>query len=274
MFSNTLTFSEIQRLFETALSAALSAGELLLSRVNSELNTKYKGRVNLVTSADQDAEQLIIDIIRDSFPAHQILAEERPAVATASEYRWIIDPLDGTTNYVHGLPFYAVSIALEWRGRIIVGVVNIPALHEVFTAIRGQGAYLNKKSILVSTTTQLNNALLATGFPYEQETHFHLNFELFKAFYQKCQGIRRAGSAAIDLCYVACGRFDGFWEYALNPWDVAAGSLIVTEASGKVTNIDRTPFRVDARQILATNGRIMDEMYSIFEQFSLPGRQI
>ncbi len=274
MLSNTLAVSEIQRFFETALSAALSAGELLLSRVNSELNTKYKGRVNLVTSADQDAEQLIIDIIRNSFPAHQILAEERPPVATASEYRWIIDPLDGTTNYVHGLPFYAVSIALEWRGRIIVGVVNVPALHEVFTAIHGQGAYLNKKSILVSTTTQLNNALLATGFPYEQETHFHLNFELFKAFYQKCQGIRRAGSAAIDLCYVACGRFDGFWEYALNPWDVAAGSLIVTEASGKVTNIDRTPFRVDARQILATNGRIMDEMYGIFEQFSLPGRQI
>jgi len=274
MLSNTLAVSEIQRFFETALSAALSAGELLLSRVNSELNTKYKGRVNLVTSADQDAEQLIIDIIRNSFPAHQILAEERPPVATASEYRWIIDPLDGTTNYVHGLPFYAVSIALEWRGRIIVGVVNVPALHEVFTAIHGQGAYLNKKSILVSTTTQLNNALLATGFPYEQETHFHLNFELFKAFYQKCQGIRRAGSAAIDLCYVACGRFDGFWEYALNPWDVAAGSLIVTEASGKVTNIDQTPFRVDARQILATNGRIMDEMYGIFEQFSLPGRQI
>ncbi len=254
-------------LFTTALVAAQKAGQYILQ--NSESNPEYtlKGRANMVTEIDRTAEKIIVETLLQNFPEHQVLSEEGSGQAGNSEFKWIIDPLDGTTNFVHGFPFYAVSIGLEFQGAIILGIVNIPTHNELFYARKGQGAYLNHCPIKVSSVPRLSDSLLATGFPYELSAKFNLNFDLFKMLYQKTQGIRRPGAAAIDLCYVACGRFDGFWEFELNPWDVAAGALIVQEAGGKLINIDGTPFSIYDRQILATNGIIESEMLDFIKEF-------
>ncbi|MDD5230082.1 MAG: inositol monophosphatase family protein [Candidatus Marinimicrobia bacterium] len=250
----------------TALSAAQLAGRILREKVNTALEVDFKGRVNLVTEADRSAEKIIIDTIYNHFPEHQILAEESPFVDNGSEFKWIIDPLDGTTNFVHGFPFFSISIGLEYRRELILGVVSIPLMNETFRAFKDSGAFLNDKPIQVSKVEKLAGSLLATGFPYENNVNFQRNFELFRRIYPQTQGVRRAGSAAIDLCYTACGRFDGFWELDLNAWDVAAGALIVMEAGGRVINMDGSPFSVYDRQILATNGLVEAELLSIFKK--------
>jgi len=262
-----LTKALEKALFTTALTAAQRAGQYILQHTESSPDYTLKSRANMVTLIDQTSEKIIVDTILKDFPDHQILAEEGLNQAGESEFKWIIDPLDGTTNFVHGFPFYAVSIGLEFEGQIILGVVNFPTFHELFYARAGQGAFLNRRQIRVSQIDKLEQALLATGFPYDLSGKFNLNFDLFKLFYQKTQGIRRPGAAAIDLCYVACGRLDGFWEYELNPWDVAAGSIIVQEAGGKLRNIDGSPFSIYDRQILATNGLIEAEMLQHLDQF-------
>jgi len=254
-----------KRLSVTALSAARLAGKIQKEKINTALLIDFKGRVNLVTEADRLAEQTIIETIHNHFPDHQILAEESPRIESESEFKWIIDPLDGTTNFVHGFPFFSISIGLEYRRELVLGVVHLPLLAETFTAFRNSGAFLNEKPIQVSKVEKLSASLLATGFPYENNINFQRNFELFRQIYPLTQGVRRAGSAAIDLCYTACGRLDGFWELELNAWDVAAGAIIVSEAGGKVINMDGSPFSVYDRQILATNSLIETELLSIFK---------
>jgi myo-inositol-1(or 4)-monophosphatase len=251
-------------LLETAGRAAQQAGDILRAKVNTALQIDLKGRVNLVTEADRQSEETILRIISDKFPRHQILTEERPFIEGRSEFKWIIDPLDGTTNFVHGLPFFAVSIGLEYQHELLLGIVYAPLLGETFSAYKGQGAFLNSKPIHVSSTDKLSSSLLGTGFPYEENENFKRNFDLFRKIYPLTQGVRRVGSAAVDLCYTACGRFDGFWELDLNPWDVAAGALIVKEAGGRLRNMDGTPFSIYERQVLATNGLIETELIKNF----------
>ncbi|RKY58418.1 MAG: inositol monophosphatase [Candidatus Neomarinimicrobiota bacterium] len=256
--------SKLYDLFQTALIAAQSAGKLIKHSSHNILHIDKKGRVNLVTEVDRRSEELIISIIHDSFPEHRILAEETDEIVGNSPYRWIIDPLDGTTNFVHGFPVYAVSIAVEFNGKIIIGVVFDPNRNELFSAIEDTGAFLNNKRLNVSQNKALSDSLTATGFPYETGTAFEINMKIFKSVYEVSQGIRRAGSAALDLCYVAAGRFDGFWEFGLNPWDVAAGALIVKEAGGTVTCFRGNQFQTDkASEIIATNGRIHNELLQI-----------
>jgi len=255
-----------QKLSATALNAALEAGQILKQKVNTALKIDYKGRVNLITEADRMSENSIIESIRRQFPEHQILAEESPLIETSSDYKWIIDPLDGTTNFVHGFAFFSVSIGLEYQKELLLGVVHAPLLDETFTAMKNQGAFLNGQPIRVSRVRKLADSLLATGFPYENNATFRRNFEHFRRIYPLTQGVRRVGSAAIDLCYTACGRFDGFWELDLNAWDVAAGALILQEAGGKTVNMDGSAFSIYARQILATNGLIEAELLPIFKE--------
>lgn len=254
-----------KELSETALSAAQQAGKILRQKVNTALKIDYKGRINLVTEADRLAEKVIITTIANHFPEHQILSEETPFIAGQSDFKWIIDPLDGTTNFVHGFPFFAVSIGLEYQKELLLGIVHVPLTGETFSAFRNQGAFLNGKPIRVSRIEKLSGSLLATGFPYEENVSFKRNFDFFRQIYPLTQGVRRAGSAAIDLCYTACGRFDAFWELDINAWDVAAGALIVREAGGKLINMDGSQFSIYDRQILATNGLIEAELLTIFK---------
>lgn len=262
-----------EELFATALDAAQQAGRYILKHNESTPAYTLKSRANMVTLIDRTSEEMIVKTILRRFPDHQILTEEGLNQTCHSDFKWIIDPLDGTTNFVHGFPFYAVSIGLEYQGQIVLGVVNFPTQKELFYARLGQGAYLNQRPIRVSAIERLEQSLLATGFPYDLSERFNLNFDLFKIFYRQSQGIRRPGAAAIDLCYVACGRLDGFWEFELNPWDVAAGSIIVKEAGGSLRNIDGTPFSIYDRQILATNGRIENEMLATIKDYFASIRQ-
>jgi len=212
--------------------------------------------LDLVTEADHEAEAAVIAIVRRAYPDHSILAEESGLSEQRSEHRWIIDPLDGTTNYSHAYPQFCVSIAYERRGRLEVGVVYDAYKKECFTARRGHGARLNSRAIGVSKVKKLDVALLGTGFPYDRRERRRYYLSFWEAFMMRVQGVRRTGSAALDLAWVACGRIDGFWEFGLRPWDVAAGALIVTEAGGRVGNMDGTRLDIDARNILATNGSI------------------
>lgn len=250
-------------LIETAAEAAKQAGIILQRKVNTALQIDLKGRVNLVTEADRQSEETIINIIAATFPDHQILSEERPFKESQSDFKWIIDPLDGTTNFVHGFPFFSVSIGLEYQNELLLGVVLAPMLNETFTAFKHHGAFLNGQPIQVSKVDKLSSSLLGTGFPYEENASFHRNFELFRKIYPQTQGVRRAGSAAIDLCYTACGRLDGFWELELNAWDVAAGALIVQEAGGQLRNMDGSSFSIYERQLLATNGFVEADLLAI-----------
>jgi myo-inositol-1(or 4)-monophosphatase len=218
----------------------------------------------LVTDADHAAEQCIIDSIHGHFPSHQTLAEERGAGADASSrYRWIIDPLDGTTNFAHGFPVYAVSVGLECDGELLVGVVYDPTRDELFTAATGQGAQLNGHPIAVSNTVELEAALTVTGFAYDIRETRNNNLDHFARFALKAQGVRRTGSAALDLCYVAAGRFDGFWEVKLNAWDMAAGVVIVREAGGRITDLRGKEHSIYRPELVASNGRIHQEMVDL-----------
>jgi len=247
-------------------TVAVKAGALLKEKLSDRHTVQYKGEINLVTEADRLSEALIVERIRGSFPGQDILTEESPETANSSEFRWIIDPLDGTTNYAHGFPVFCVSIALEVAGEIRLGAVYNPMLEELFTAERGAGAFLNGSPIAVSRTADLNGALLATGFPYDIRQDRNNNINYFMAMAFSAQAVRRAGSAALDLAYVAAGRFDGFWELKLMPWDTAAGWLLVIEAGGSVTDLTGGPFGLSSPHMLAGNGLINDAMIRILSQ--------
>ena len=248
---------------KTAIDAAKSAGLLLKRNIGRRHTIEFKGVIDVVTEMDIKAEDMIMKTIKARFPEHGILTEESFEQKSGSEYRWIIDPLDGTTNYSHGFPIFCVSIALEREGEIILGVVFNPMLNELFTAEKGKGAYLNSKRIRVSGISELTKSLLATGFPYDVRTSPDNNISHFANLAVRAQAIRRAGSAALDMCYVACGRFDGFWELKLKPWDTAAAMLIIKEAGGIVTDFNGSAFSLYSGETLASNGLVHDEMIEV-----------
>jgi myo-inositol-1(or 4)-monophosphatase len=246
-----------------AVDAARGAGRLLRDELGGARRISHKRSViDLVTEMDQRSERFIVERLLGAFPDHGVLAEEGGATRGRSEYRWVIDPLDGTTNYAHGLPIFAVSVALEHAGVVELGVAYDPTRDECFVAERGRGAALGGEPIRVSTTPSLDGALLVTGFPYDIRTTEETNLPEYAALSVRAQAVRRLGSAVLDLCYVACGRFDGFWELALGPWDMAAGGLIVQEAGGRVTNVRGGPWRLDGPGILASNGLLHDAILS------------
>jgi myo-inositol-1(or 4)-monophosphatase len=249
-----------------AIEAARAAGRYALKKTGRFGRVSYKGSINLVTDVDKRSEEIIVSRIRKEFPGHSILAEERGLENKNSSYRWIIDPLDGTTNYAHSFPFFCVSVGLEIDGKVVAGVVYEPTRDELFSATSGNGARLNKKRIHVSKTADLSKALLVTGFAYNIREAKYTNVENFRKFLLASQAVRRTGSAAIDLCYVACARFDGFWEVGLNPWDTAAGSLILSEAGGKLTDFKGSPYSIYEKKILASNGGIHKQMLSILKK--------
>lgn len=245
---------------------AVEAGTLLKERLSDQHTVEYKGEINLVTEADRLSEAILIERIGRRFPGHDIMTEESPETANGSAFRWIIDPLDGTTNYAHGYPVFCVSIALEVEGEVRLGAVYNPMLEELFTAQKDGGAFLNGRPLKVSSTTALNRALLATGFPYDLHADHNNNMNYFQTLAMTAQAIRRAGSAALDLAYVAAGRFDGFWELKLMPWDTAAGWLLVTEAGGVVTDLRGGPYGLRSPHILAGNGLINGEMLRVIAE--------
>jgi len=250
-----------------AIDAARAAGHLLHGGLRAAHRIAFKGTsTNLVTEMDERAEELVVGRLAEAFPDDGILAEERGAARGPSGRRWIVDPLDGTTNYAHGVPIYCVSIALEVGGRVELGVAYDPSFDELYVAERGQGATVNDERLVVSATTTLDASLLTTGFPYGiRETH-DTNLPEYAAFAVRCRGVRRMGSAVLDLAWVAAGRFDGFWELRLGAWDVAAGSLFVEEAGGRVTNLVGGALDLNAPAMVATNGRIHEEMLAVLRQ--------
>ena len=248
---------------EFAVELARSAGEVLNHYASRDKQVELKGRGNLVTVADKESEALILDAIRARYPDHSVLAEESGPMASRGDsptHRWIVDPLDGTTNYAHRYPMFSVSIALEVNQRMECGAVYDPVRDEMFSARRGSGARLNGEPISVSEVSSLGDALLLTGFPYNIEERVSWAMGLFRGFLLKAQAIRRGGSAALDLCHLAMGRCDGFWELDLHPWDTAAGVLILEEAGGRVSRFDGGSYHVESREILASNGQFHDAM--------------
>lgn len=248
---------------DTAVSAAKAAVALQRERIWLEHDIAFKGESDLVTEVDKGCEELIVGSILEKFPDHDIIAEENIYAQRNSSHRWVIDPLDGTTNYAHGFPWFAVSIAMEIEGEVRVGVVFHTMMNELFTAVRGEGAFLNGERIRVSTRTPLKSALLATGFPYVKSWDGENNFSNFERFQMAARAVRRAGSAALDLACVAAGRLDGYWECSLKPWDVAAGILLVREAGGRVTDHGGGPYSIRHHRILASNGLVHDEMMAV-----------
>lgn len=253
-----------------AIEAAKEAGKFLKYNVGRVKNIERKQgeERNLVSEIDKGSEERIIGIIRRHYPNHAILAEESGASAASSDYRWVIDPLDGTTNFLHGVPIFCVTIAVEYKGEIVAGVVYDPNLDELFTAEKGSGAYLNGRRLSVSTTSRLIESLLVTGFPYDIAENPQNAIGHFVNFLVEARGIRRLGSAALDLSYVAAGRFDGFWEVNLNPWDMAAGMLFVREAGGRVTDFTGEESTIYKNRVLASNGRIHDAMLAVLRKGS------
>lgn len=250
-----------------AIETAREAGHLLLEKFGRKINISKKGEINLVTEADLASEALIVERIKSYYPKHSILAEESGEAVIAggdSNWKWIIDPLDGTTNYAHGYPCFCVTLALEHNSEIVIGVTYDPTRNELFATEKGQGASLNGRRIRVSDTEKLGDALVVTGFPYnfKERPNFERNL---MGFMLHSRGVRRDGSAAIDMAYVACGRYDGFWEEGLNPWDVAAGYLMIEEAGGRVTYYNDSPFSVYTPPILASNGLIHAQMIEVLK---------
>jgi myo-inositol-1(or 4)-monophosphatase len=243
---------------------AREAGILLMEYFERRVKVEYKGDVDLVTEADRKSEELILHRVRARWPNHDITAEESGRADSGSDYRWYIDPLDGTTNFAHGFPVFCISMALEHKGTRVAAVVYDPTRDELFAAENGQGAYLNESRIKVSAIDTLAESLVSTGFP-SHKRHKNPNIYFYHQITLRSHGVRRAGSAALDLCSVAAGRFDGFWEFNLNPWDTAAGVLLVEEAGGRVTGFDGSPFQIDSRETLASNGRIHDELLREFD---------
>jgi myo-inositol-1(or 4)-monophosphatase len=253
------------RFVRAAREAALEAGKMLKLGLNERSEVTFKGAIDLVTNFDNRAKAMIFSRLKESFPDHGFLAEEGLNHGERQEFRWIIDPLDGTTNYAHGVPIFCVSIGLEFQGKIILGVVYDPMQDELYHALAGEGAYCNGKDIHVSSEPELGRSLLATGFPYDVRVSPVNNAVHFNNFLTRAQAIRRCGSAALDLCYVARGRFDGFWELKLHPWDVAAGGLIVREAGGRLSDFDGREFDIYKPEALATNGLIHERMMQVLQ---------
>jgi myo-inositol-1(or 4)-monophosphatase len=248
-----------------AIETARDAGQILLEKFGRVIKVSKKGDINLVTEADLASEALIIERIKSYYPKHSILAEEAgEAVIIGGEntWKWIIDPLDGTTNFTHGYPCFCVTIALEHEGEIVLGVTYDPTRNELFAAERGRGASLNNKPIRVSVTEDIGDGLIVTGFPYDFKKRDAFARHLTQ-FLLQSRGVRRDGSAAIDMAYVACGRFDGFWEEGLNPWDMAAGVLLIEEAGGQVTGYNDAKFSIYSPPIVASNGLIHSQMINI-----------
>jgi myo-inositol-1(or 4)-monophosphatase len=256
----------MENYLSTAVEISCEAGNLLAQLAHRPHEITYKRPSDLVTEADRRSEALIVERLRSRFPRHGIVSEEGGGQKTNSDYCWYVDPLDGTTNYAHGFPIFCVTLGLAYRDEVVAGVVYDPTREELFTAERGSGAYLNQQRIRVSKHAQLSECLVATGFPPFARNH-ELNIEFYFRFTKLTHGVRRAGSAALDLCSVAAGRFDGFWELKLNPWDKAAGSLLVTEAGGRVTDLAGGSFKLLGDAIFASNGLVHDEMRSVFSEY-------
>ena len=256
------------QMLEIAIEAAVEAGRLL--KINAgkvmHIDRKLGQETNLVTETDKKAEEIIIRKIKKRYPHHDFLAEESGGSEEKSEYKWIIDPLDGTTNFTHGLPIFCVSIGLEVKGEMTLGVVYDPNLDELFTVEKGKGAFLNKRRMIVSKTSKLIESLIVTGFPYDIRSRPETILTHFNNFLLEAQAVRRLGSAALDLCYVAAGRFDGFWESTLNPWDMAAGVLLLEEAGGLFTDFLGFPTTIYKKQVLATNRIIHDQMIAVLKK--------
>jgi myo-inositol-1(or 4)-monophosphatase len=261
-----MTQTKNQTDFVPAMSQiAREAGALLMKYFHQRVKVEYKGEADLVTVADRESEKLIRERITQFWPTHDILGEEGGLRDTGSDYRWYVDPLDGTTNFAHGFPVFCVSMALEHKGQRVAGVIYDPTRDELFAAEQGSGAYLNQKRIHVSSTVNLAESLVATGFP-SHKRHKNPNIFFYHQITLHTHGVRRAGSAALDLCCVACGRFDGFWEFNLKPWDTAAGVLIVQEAGGKVTDFKGGPFQLNSYETLASNRLVHPALLTEFEQ--------
>jgi len=248
-----------------AEAIAREAGELLMGYFSRHVKIEYKGDVDLVTEADRASEALILDRLQARFPRHDLLGEEGARRETGSEYKWYIDPLDGTTNFAHGFPLFCISMGLEYKGHLIAGVVYDPARSEMFSAEKGSGAYLNQHRIHVSKIARLSESLLATGFP-SHKRHKNPNIHFYHQITLRTHGVRRAGSAALDLASVASGRFDGFWEFNLNPWDLAAGVVLIEEAGGQVSGFFGQPFRLTDRDVVASNGLIHADLLREFKE--------
>ncbi len=246
---------ELKKYLKFAENTAFEAGKILSIGFNKKKKITYKGIIDPVTEYDLKSEKLIISRILKKYPEHDILSEESQPKETKADFRWVIDPLDGTVNYAHRMPIYSVSIALQYRGKSVVGVVYDPENKELYSAAFGCGAYLNSKKLKVSSETKLDRALLATGFAYNIHNARKNNLGMFSRMIKQAQAIRRLGSAALDLCWLAAGRFDGFWEYYLHPWDTAAAMLIVAEAGGVVTKIDSSEYSIFDNEILAANNK-------------------
>src|SRR5271155_1326663 len=257
----------------SAAAIAIEAGNLVRGFYETGVATEYKGEADLVTEADRASERLIVERLHTRFPNHGVFGEEGSRRQMDSDYRWYIDPIDGTTNFAHRYPVFCVSLGLERRppglaadhdGEIVAGVIYDPTRNELFVAEKGKGAYLNGRRIQVSRTDDLAESLLATGFP-SRARHENPNIHFYHEVTLRSHGVRRAGSAALDLAYTACGRMDGYWEFNLNPWDTSAGALLVLEAGGTVTGFDGSPFKLDSREVLATNGIIDKEIIALFQ---------
>ena len=249
----------------TGIKAAFEGGRILKSYFGNISDVRKKGLVDLVTEADTASEEIIIEIIRKAYPEHSILAEESGLDQEDMDHQWIIDPLHGTVNFAHQVPIFSISIAYAFKGTTIMGIVFNPVTGELFSAVAGEGAVLNNRPIRVSDTRIMQESLLATGFPYDLLSMFDIVTNRLENCLRAAQGIRRLGSAAIDICALACGRFDGFWEQNLHPWDTAAAVLIALEAGAVVTDFSGNPFTIDKKEILATNGKIHAEMLSLLK---------
>ena len=257
-------FSVLQQCLQTA-------GAIARRRLG-KVSYGLKGRANLITQADVACQKAILQLIKKNFPGHDFLAEENGLKNTGSAWKWVIDPIDGTTNYAHTMPHFSISVALAYKNEIVLGGVYDVCMDEIFLARKGKGATLNGKKIHVSSVSKLENALLVTGFPYVREQRMDELLERFKNFILSCHDIRRLGSAALDMCWVAAGRFDGYWEDCLNPWDISAGKLILEEAGGKVTDFcgkKWSRLETFGAQTLASNGKIHREMFAIIKAGSL-----
>jgi myo-inositol-1(or 4)-monophosphatase len=259
-----------ERYLQVAIAAAKEAGRIQKVHLGDLHQVEFKGEINPVSEVDKLCEEAISQIIRDAFPDHDLLTEESAFKGKGSSFKWIIDPIDGTTNYIHGFPFFCVSIALEIEGEINLGVVYDPLFDELFHAETGKGAFLNGNRISVSRMKELDLSFLTTGFPYDVRENADYYLRFFRQFMTKSIAIRRPGSAALDLCYVAAGRFDGYWELKIHSWDVAAGSLLVTEAGGKVTDFKGRTFSIDDEEIVASNGLIHGEMLRVIQEVAQP----
>ncbi len=256
---------DLEYVKQVGIGAAFKSGKILLSYLGNLSSIEKKGTIDLVTKADIESEKAIVDIINYRFPDHSILAEESGMSYSNPDFKWIIDPLDGTTNFAYNLGVFAVSIAFELKGEIVVGVVLNPCTGELFTAIKEQGAHLNSHPINVSAHKTVSDSLLVTGFPYNFTDNFTDIMTRFENCLKASMGVRRLGSAALDLCFVACGRFTGFWEQNLNPWDTAAGVLIAHEAGAHITDFSNNPFDINKKEILTTNHKIHKEMINLLK---------